>query len=120
MQKAHRVIYELHILLWNNQHVLVRLDRSGNAIGDANDGRPHPPKLRTVDLRAGDKVMFGASWYLIRGIVCTRDRWLTEDEAAKLGGDEGFVYRPPPYLLSRFLQTAAARSASTQEDGSGT
>jgi hypothetical protein len=94
MQKTHRVIYELHILLWNNQHMRVTLDRPGSARGDANDGRPHPPKLRTIDLRAGDTVMFGQSWYLIRGIVCTRDRWLTEDEAAKLGGDEGFVYRP--------------------------
>jgi hypothetical protein len=33
MQKTHRVIYELHILLWNNQHVRVTLDRSGNAAG---------------------------------------------------------------------------------------
>ena len=55
MQKTHRIIYELHFLLWNNQHVQVALDPTGNAKGDANDGRPHPPKLRTIDLRAGDR-----------------------------------------------------------------
>ena len=69
------------------------LDRSGNAKGDANDGRPHPRKLRTVDLLTGGKVMFGESWHLIRGIVSTRDEWLTEEEAAKLDGEEGFLYR---------------------------
>jgi hypothetical protein len=29
MQKTHRIIYELHVLLWNNQHVQVTLDRPG-------------------------------------------------------------------------------------------
>ena len=86
MQKTLRIIYERHFLLWNNQHVQVMLDRTGNAKGDANDGRLHPPKRRTIDLRAGVKVMFGESWYLIRGIVCTREEWLTEEEAAGMGG----------------------------------
>ena len=94
MQKTDRIIYELHFLLWNNQHAQVTLDRTGNAMGYANDGRPHPPKLRTIGLRAGDKVMFGELWNLIRGIVCTRDEWLTEELAAEMGGGEGFVYRP--------------------------
>ena len=98
MQKPYRIIHEIIVLLWSNQQASLALDRVGNAIvsrgGDRNDGRPHPPKHRTIDLRAGDKVMLGGAWHLIRGVVCARDQWLTEEEAGALAGDEGFVYRP--------------------------
>jgi hypothetical protein len=98
MQKTHRVIYEITFLCWAGEHVTFTLDRWGNAVpptdGDTSDGLPHPPKQRTADLRAGDFVWLRGAWCRIRGIVCGRDDWLTEEEAAIFGGDEGFVYRP--------------------------
>jgi hypothetical protein len=98
MEKTHRVIYEITCLLWSGKHVTFALDRSGNAIvtadGNPTDGMPHPPTQRTVDLRAGQFVRFQGAWCATRGIVCGRDDWLTEEDAAILGGDEGFVYRP--------------------------
>jgi hypothetical protein len=98
MQTTHRVIYELTFLLWSNQEETIPIDREGNALpwrrGDPTHGRPHPPKRRTIDLRTGDHIMLGGAWHRIRGILCTRDQWLTEEEAASLAGDEGYLYRP--------------------------
>jgi hypothetical protein len=97
-EKTHRIIYAINVLFWSNQSVVLELNRSGNAIvgrgGDPNHGRPSHPKTRTIDLRIGDEVQIDGSWRRIRGIVCARDAWLTEEEAAALVGEEGFLYRP--------------------------
>jgi len=50
--------------------LIVWLNREGqtqNRIGIGN-GRPRPPKLRTIDLRAGDYLLCAGRWARIRGI----------------------------------------------------
>jgi hypothetical protein len=98
MDRPYRVIYSLTLAFWDGTFAEVPIDRDGNAAfdrtADAEDGRPHPPKARTIDLRDGDDVMIGGGWRRIRFIQCGRDAWLTEIEAEHLGGTDGYLYRP--------------------------
>jgi hypothetical protein len=76
------------LIAWINRH-----GQSQNRSGIGN-GRPRPPKRRTVDLRVGDYMLCAKRWAKITGIRAHCSSWLTEAEAVAYRGD-GYVYRLP-------------------------
>jgi hypothetical protein len=56
------------------------------------NGRPRPPRRRTVDLRVGDFLLCNGRWARVVGARAFSSAWLTEAEAAAYYGD-GYVYR---------------------------
>ena len=98
MDRSLRVIFVLHFALEGDASLVVALNRQGQAMHvrarDRKQGMPEPPKRRTVDLRVGDRVMYRDGWRRILAIQALRSMWLTVDEARRLPGDEGYIYRP--------------------------
>jgi hypothetical protein len=63
----------------------------------AGNGRPRPPKQRTIDLRVGDEIMSTSRWRTIRSIEVYRGFWLTDEQAAWQTPDgDGYNYQLPP------------------------
>jgi hypothetical protein len=82
--------------------LIVWLNRQGqtqNRSGVGN-GRPRPPKRRTIDLRVDDELLCAGRWARITGIRAHASSWLTETEAKAYPGD-GYVY-----LLSESTSSA--------------
>lgn len=73
--------------------LVVPLQRDGNSIG--RSGRPRPPKQRTIDLRVGDQVLSDGTWHRVLGIETYRENLLTEQQAAHLTHEFGYLYRLP-------------------------
>jgi hypothetical protein len=73
----------------------VRLDRHGmpSGPGGNGNGRPRPPKSRTIDLRPGDEILCSGRWCKIVSVTAHRAHWLTEAQALAHEGDCGYVYR---------------------------
>lgn len=55
---------------------------------------PGEPGRRTIDLRPSDEVRARNRYGLILAIEVIRDDWLTADEASRIIGGEGYIYRP--------------------------
>jgi hypothetical protein len=72
--------------------VVVPLKRDGNSAG--RSGLPRPPKQRSIDLRVGDEVLSNVTWRKVLAIEAYREHLLTEDEAANLTHEQGYLYRP--------------------------
>jgi hypothetical protein len=99
---THRVIYSLYVDLepepgdkTGGKALVVPLDRGGisAAAGGNGNGRPRPPKLRTIDLRPGDQVLCTGQWATVKRVRVYRGFWLTDDGAATMSGEGGYVYR---------------------------
>jgi len=87
--------------------LIIWLTRDGmtqNRSGIGN-GRPRPPKRRTIDLRVGDYLLCAGRWARITGARAHSSSWLTDAEAAVYQGN-GYMYR-----LADVNRTAAANSA---------
>jgi hypothetical protein len=95
---SHRIIFSLHLSLEPRPGspagafagLVIPLDRDGMAIG--RNGRPRPPKQRTIDLRIGDDVMVNCRWRRVLGISAYRDGWIRPEQADAIGG--GYVVKP--------------------------
>jgi hypothetical protein len=100
-----RVIYSLHVDLepepgnkTSGKALVIPLDRGGMSAASCGNGngRPRPPKVRTIDLRPGDQVLCMGQWLTVKRIRVYRGFWLTDDEAARMDrGGDGYVYRLP-------------------------
>lgn len=102
---THRVIFSLYFGLERPSDergrgalaLVVQLRRDGQAhnMGKGN-GRPRPPKRRTIDLRPGDELLCGGRWTRIASVLAYRAHWLTDSQAADRLADaagDGYVYR---------------------------
>jgi len=98
----YRVIYMLYFDLGqppggkpgSSMALCVPLDRHGMPYGPGgnSNGRPRPPKRRTIDLRSGDEILCSGRWQTIRGVTAYRANDLTEAQAIAHQGDCGYVY----------------------------
>ena len=66
--------------------IILPLNRAGMAKG--RNGRPRPPKSRTIDLRIGDDVMVDRRWRRVLGIKAYRDGWRNGEPP---GDDRGYL-----------------------------
>ena len=95
---ARRIIFSLHVdldpppgsPLGASSAIILPLDRDGMAIG--RNGRPRPPKTRTIDLRVGDDVMVSQRWRRVLDIRAYRDGWIRPEQADVIYG--GYVVTP--------------------------
>jgi len=96
MDRTPRIIFSLYFQFANRTALVVQLDRQGLPEGNRGqgNGRPRPPKCRTVDLRPGDDVLCQGQWRRIESVEVYRDGWLTEEEANHRAGVWGYIYRP--------------------------
>jgi hypothetical protein len=62
--------------------LIITLNRDGVATG--RNGRPRPPKTRTIDLRVGDDVMVDGRWRRVLGIKAYRETYATPEQAAAI------------------------------------
>jgi hypothetical protein len=97
---THRVLKAIYFELasrsdqpLNSSHALVVwLDRRGMSKAKNGNGKPRPPKQRTVDLRVGDCLLCDGRWARITGARQFSSAWLTEAAAEAYFG-EGYLYR---------------------------
>jgi hypothetical protein len=99
----HRIIYSIYVELeppagdasGAYEALCVPLKRDGMPGGNpsSSNGRPRPPKRRTIDLRVGDQILCMGRWRTIKSIVAYRDGWLTEQAAESSQVVDGYVYR---------------------------
>jgi hypothetical protein len=104
-EATHRIILSLYVEFealpeepQNKSTALVApLTRDGMPAGSyaGGNGRPRPPKQRPIDLRVGDQILSTGRWRTIKSIAAYRAFWLTEAQAARQEGDDGYVYRLP-------------------------
>jgi len=94
--KPLRIIFSLYFTFANRTALVVQLNRQGLPEGNRGEGngRPRPPKHRTVDLRPGDDVLCQGQWRRIKSVAVYRDGWLSEADANERVGDWGYIYRP--------------------------
>src|SRR5262245_3948672 len=98
--KTHRLIFSLLLDITPGPdskpgeicQLVVPLKRDGNSAG--RSGVPRPPKQRSIDLRVGDDVLSNGTWRKVLAIEAYREHWLTEAEAANVGHEQGYLYRP--------------------------
>jgi hypothetical protein len=69
--------------------IVIPLGRDGNATG--RNGRPGPPKTRTIDLRPGDEVMIGGRWRRVLGIRAYRQTHGSPQQVEAIG--DGYVIK---------------------------
>jgi hypothetical protein len=102
MEREYRLIYSLEIELepppgarpGESSAIIVPLDRQGMPLGGGSKGRPRAPKVRTIDLRAGDDLMFERRWRRVLGVSAFRDAWLTAESVERIEHGMGYLYRP--------------------------
>ena len=87
----YRLIYSLRVELEAPPDtyytaIIVNLDRHGcNQLKSRL--RPRRPKVRAVDIRAGDDVFVNGQWRRVVGVSMLSERMLTDEEAAQHDGD---------------------------------
>jgi hypothetical protein len=100
---THRVIYSLYVDMeaepgdkTGGKALVIPLGRDGRATGPTDNGRPHPPKVREIDLRPGDQMLCMGQWATVKRVRVYRGFWLTDAEAASMSDDDhGYVYQLP-------------------------
>src|SRR5262245_28284846 len=96
-ENTHRLIYSLKLNVSPppgsrpgvSCQLIVPLCRDGNS-GNRN-GRPRPPRRRTIDLRVGDDVLVDGIYRKVLGIEAYREHWLTEEQATSLQHEQGYL-----------------------------
>ncbi|WP_428303878.1 hypothetical protein [Lacipirellula sp.] len=84
-----RIIYTLRYHCTAGRSIDVEFGRDGQPLYKPHHdwyGKPRPPKMRTIDLRAGDEIFLPPDWRRIERIVCLRDALVDE-----VNGAAGFV-----------------------------
>jgi hypothetical protein len=97
--RPYRIIYSLYMEIEplpteppeSTRTLIVHLDRQGMGTGRA---KPRPPKMRAIDLRAGDETLARGRWRTIKAITAYRDNWMSEERAAAYTANDGYIYRP--------------------------
>lgn len=97
MDATQRIIFTLHFDLAplpespaSSIHgLVVPLRRDGQSVG--RNGRPRPPKTRTIDLRVGDSVVVEGRWRKVLGIRAYRDAYATAEQAGAIAA--GYVVK---------------------------
>jgi hypothetical protein len=100
LDATHRVLRAIYFELapqpdeppGSSHALVVWLDRFGRSKAKGGNGKPRPPKRRTVDLRVGDCLLCNSRWARITGARAFSSAWLTDAEASAYSGD-GYVYR---------------------------
>src|SRR5262245_28933653 len=70
--------------------LVLPLNRAGQAV--CRNGKPRPPKTRTIDLRVGDFVMVDRQWRRILAVKAYRETRGTREQVEAIR--DGYVVRP--------------------------
>jgi len=98
MEQQLRIILSLHVDLdpahgsppGASSVIVLPLNRDGNSV--SRNGKPRPPKQRTIDLRVGDDVMVDQRWRRVVDVQAYRDGWITTERVETICG--GYVVPP--------------------------
>jgi hypothetical protein len=85
--KSCRIIYSLELQLEptpdsppeSSAAIVLPLNRAG--MSTASNGKPRPPKTRTIDLRVDDFVMVNKQWRRVLDVRAYRESWLSGEPA---------------------------------------
>jgi hypothetical protein len=91
-ESRRRIIYSIELQLepepgsspGSSAVIVLPLNRAG--MSTASNGKPRPPKQRTIDLRVGDFVMVNKQWRKILGVSAYRDAWFEGEPADDSSG----------------------------------
>jgi hypothetical protein len=116
----YRLIYSLRVELEPPpgtfySAIIVNLDRHGcNMLKGGL--RPRKPKVRAVDIRAGDDVLVNGQWRRVVGVSMLSERMLTDEEAATHDGAGWLVKAREGYVSP--MTGGSARLDRPEFDGS--